>query len=93
VYDGNVPEVGRFELHMGPFHDFALFRGVQDDHRAHDSADNLLRPHLVEVDGTYGHRTWDVGGLRLEVTLAGGSRSECESWWLTLTRSNSNSSD
>ena len=38
-----------FELHMGPYHEFALFRGVQDEHRDHGSAENLLRPHTVEL--------------------------------------------
>jgi hypothetical protein len=29
---------------------------------------------------------WDVDGLHLEVVLAGGSREECESWFITLKR-------
>ena len=84
VYDGNLPGIGRFELHMGPYHDFALFRGVQDEHRDHASPDNLLAPHIVEVKGVLGRRVWDVGGLRLEVSLAGGSRTDCESWFILL---------
>ena len=37
VYDGRWPGMEPFELHMGPYHEFALFRGIQDDHRDHTS--------------------------------------------------------
>ena len=33
VYDAKWPGVEPFELHLGPYHEFALFRGIQDDHR------------------------------------------------------------
>ena len=92
IYDGKLPGFGPFELHMGPYHEFALFRGVQDDHRDHGSADNLLRPHNVEVAGGAGKQKWEAAGLRLEVALAGGSREDCESWWVTLRRADSSSS-
>ena len=91
VYDGKWPGMGPFELHMGPYHEFALFRGVQDGHRDHNSSDNLLRPFNVELRGRAAHQTWDTAGLRLEVTLAGGSREECESWYLTVQRSSATS--
>jgi hypothetical protein len=93
VYDGKWPGLPPFELHMGPYHDFALFRGIQDEHRDHGSPDNLLNPHTVELSGKQAHHTWDVGGLHLEVSLAGGSREECESWYLTMTRSRTTSSN
>jgi hypothetical protein len=91
VYDGRWAGIAPFELHMGPYHDFALFRGIQDAHREHDSAENLLRPHTVELLGNRARHTWDIPGLHLEVRLAGGSRDECESWYVTLTPVSSSS--
>jgi hypothetical protein len=92
VFDGALPGVGPFELHMGPYHEFALFRGVQEEHRDHTSADNLLKPYTVEIVGDAGRQTWNAAGLRLEVSLAGGSREECESWWVQLRRADTSSS-
>jgi hypothetical protein len=91
VYDGKWPGLGPFELHMGPYHEFALYRGIQDAHRDHSSAENLLRPFKVELQGNSAHQSWDVAGMHLEVGLAGGSREECESWYVTLTRSTTSS--
>jgi len=92
VYDSKLQGLGPFELHMGPYHEFALFRGVQDDHREHSSADNLLRPYTVEVVANAARHSWDVAGLHLEVALAGGSREDCESWWVQLRRTDTTSS-
>jgi hypothetical protein len=92
VYDGNLPGFGPFELHMGPYHEFALFRGVQDEHRSHGSDKNLLQPYNVEVAGAFGKHKWEAAGLQLEVVLAGGSREDCESWVVMLTRAASSSS-
>ena len=87
VYDGKWPGIAPFELHMGPFHEFGLFKGIQDDHRDHAAGENLLRPHKIEPKGGSARHTWDVAGLHLEATLAGGSSDQCESWYLTLRRS------
>lgn len=86
IYDAKVPGIGPFELHMGPYHEFALFRGVQDAHREHNAAGNLLKPFDVQIVSNTARQTWNVAGLHLDVRLAGGSRDECESWFLTLTR-------
>ena len=91
VYDGKWAGLPPFELHMGPYHEFALFAGIQDDHRDHTAADNLLRPFNIELVGNNAHQSWDVAGLHLDVTLAGGSREQCESWYVTLKRSNTSS--
>ena len=92
VYDGKWSGLPPFELHMGPFHDFALFRGILDEHRRHDAGDNLLQPHTVELTGGSARQTWDVAGLHFEATLAGGSSDQCESWYITLRRSAASSS-
>jgi len=86
VYDHMVNGAGRFEVHLGPKRDFAIFKGVQEEHRDHDSPENLLTPHVVElVAGRAKHR-WEIPSLNLAftVTLAGGSRMECESWFIVL---------
>ena len=91
VYDGKWAGSAPFELHMGPYHEFALYRGIQDDHRDHQSADNLLKPHNVETRANAARQSWDVDGLHLEVALSGGSREDCESWYVTLKRSDTTS--
>ena len=92
IYDAKWSGLEPFELHMGPYHEFALFRGIQDAHRDHTSPENLLKPFNVDVRGNRARQSWDVPGLHLEVVLAGGSREECESWFVTLKRSGSSSS-
>ena len=86
VYDHVVKGVGRFEVHLGPRRDFAIFAGVQEEHRDHDSAANLLKPHVVQLDGGRARHRWDIPSLNLAftVTLAGGSRMDCESWFIVL---------
>jgi len=93
VYDGRWDGIPPFELHMGPYHEFALFRGILDEHRDHASSDNLLRPFTVELTANTAKQVWDVNGLHLEVVLAGGSREECESWFVTLRRGTSTASE
>jgi hypothetical protein len=84
VYDHVVNGVGRFEVHMGPRDEFAIFKGVQDEHRDHASADNLLRPYRVVMEAGRAKQRWEIPSLELvfTVTLAGGSRSDCETWFV-----------
>ncbi len=84
IYDGKLPGLGPFEFHMGPYHEFALFRGVQDEHRDHRSTENLLKPYNVPVVGTEAKQRWETAGVRIDVVLAGGSREDCESWFVSL---------
>jgi hypothetical protein len=86
VYDHVVNGVGLFEVHLGPRREFAIFRGVQDQHREHESPDNLLKPYRVLMEGGRARQRWDVPSLKvsLTVTLAGGSFSDCESWYVLL---------
>ena len=86
VYDHLVNGVGQFEVHMGPRREFAIFTGVQDAHRDHESPDNLLKPFRVLLESGRAKRRWDIPSLNLSftVTLAGGSRTDCESWYILL---------
>jgi len=86
VYDHVVNGVGKFELHMGPHREFALFKDVQDEHRAHDSPDNLLKPFRLTLDASRAKQRWEIPSLNLAftVTLAGVSRMDCESWFILL---------
>ena len=86
VYDHVVNGVGKFEVHMGPRREFAIFKGVQDDHRDHASAENLLKPYRVPMESGRAKQHWDIPslGVAFTVTLAGGSRSDCESWFILL---------
>ena len=86
VYDHVVSGVGRFEVHMGPRREFAIFAGVQDQHREHDVPENLLKPFRVELESSRAKQHWEIPSLNLAltVTLAGGSRMDCESWFLLL---------
>jgi hypothetical protein len=72
VYDHVVNSVGRFEVHMGPRNEFAMFKGVQDDHREHTTADNLLNPSSVPMESGRATQRWEVPslGVALTVTLA-----------------------
>lgn len=78
VYD--QPQLG-LEVHLGPNDEFAIFRGIQDEHRDHRSPDNLLFPEY-RVRG--GHHRWETDNAVFEVTRAGGSRRDCRSYWITL---------
>jgi hypothetical protein len=87
VYDHVVNGVGQYEVHMGPRREFAIFAGVQDEHRDHQSPDNLLKPYLVPMDVNHNAKArWEIPslGLVFTVTLAGGSRTDCESWFVLL---------
>jgi hypothetical protein len=86
VYDHVVNGIAKFEVHMGPRREFAIFQGVQEEHRAHDSPANLLRPYRLEVEGNLASHEWKIPSLNLvfTATLSGGSRGDCESWYILL---------
>ena len=84
VYDGKWPGIGPFELHMGPFHEFALFRGIQDEHREHLYLPTTSQAVQRGNDGEPRAADRDVAGLRLEVAAGGGGREDCESWFVIL---------
>src|SRR5712672_784692 len=86
VYDHVVNGVGQFEVHMGPRREFAIFKGVQDEHRDHESPENLLKPFRVTFENGRAKQHWEIPSLNLSftATMAGGSRTDCESWYLLL---------
>ena len=86
VYDHRVNGVPKFEVHLGPRREFAIFDGVQEEHREHDSPANLLRPYRLDGEGNLAKHEWKIPSLNLvfTATLAGGSRSDCESWYILL---------
>ena len=86
VYDHVVNGVPQFEVHMGPRAEFAIFKGVQEQHREHAAPDNLLSPHQVATEGGRARQRWEIPALDLAftATLAGGSRSDCDSWFVLL---------
>jgi hypothetical protein len=86
VYDHVVNGVGKFEVHMGPRREFAIFTNVQDEHRDHGSPENLLKPYVVTMEAGRAKRRWEIPSLNLVFTaaLAGGSRTDCESWFIVL---------
>jgi hypothetical protein len=86
VYDHVVNGVGLFEVHLGPRREFAIFKGVQEAHRDHASPDNLLQPYRVIVRNGRGKQRWEIPSLNLafSVALAGGSRTDCDSWYIVL---------
>jgi hypothetical protein len=88
VYDHRENGVDRFELHLGPGREFALFEGVNDEHRTHDSAANLLQPHTVLPSGNRASYRWQAPslGVILSVFMAGEPRPGCESWFVVLSR-------
>jgi len=62
------------------------FKGVQEAHRDHDSPENLLKPYRVPLDAGRAKQRWEIPSLSLAftATLAGGSRTDCESWFIIL---------
>src|SRR5690242_18671945 len=67
------------EVHLGPGDEFAMFKGIQDEHRDHRSPENLLRPDRVRGP----RQRWELPDLVFEVVRAGGSRHDCHSFWIT----------
>ncbi len=86
VYDHVVNGVPQFEVHLGPRREFAIFPSVQDDHRDHASLENLLKPYRVSMVGSRASQRWEIPSLKLAftVTLGGGARTDCESWFILL---------
>lgn len=77
-----------WEFHMGPHDEFALFRGSSPMEQGHDTRLNLLRPayHVFDVETFRGDRTWTALNLWINVVAAGGSRTDCQSFYVLIER-------
>jgi len=86
IYDHYVNSVPQFEVHLGPRREFAIFKGVQEEHREHNESSNLLKPYRVLMEGSRARQHWDIPSLNLSftVSLGGGSTTDCESWYILL---------
>ena len=86
IYDHFVNSVPQYEVHLGPRREFAIFKGVEEEHREHESRQNLLQPFRVLMEGSRARQHWDVPSLNLSftVSLGGGSTTDCESWYILL---------
>jgi hypothetical protein len=86
VYDHVVNGVAQYEVHLGPGREFAIFIGVQDDHRSHNAPENLLKPYRVPMEGTRARQRWEISELNVafSVAMAGGSRTDCANWFILL---------
>ena len=86
IYDHFVNSVPQFEVHLGPRREFAIFKGVQEEHREHEVRENLLRPYRVTMEGSRARQHWEIPSLNLSftVSLGGGSMMDCESWYILL---------
>lgn len=80
-----------WSLHMGPNDEFALYRpGAEppDGDHDHEGTGNLLGPaYRVSMLSTYrGVRRWAISSLKLWISVvrAGGSRQECESFFIRI---------
>jgi hypothetical protein len=87
IWDYVYQDKWHFEFHMGPNHEFALYR-VQQDEEKHDHSDELneLKPHVVETQSNKAKQVWSLPDVRVSVVLAGGSQDRCESWFVTIER-------
>jgi hypothetical protein len=86
IYDHKVEGEPEYEVHLGPANEFAIFKGIQQAHRPHDSPENLLKPYQVPVNGSDAKEHWTIPSLNLsfDVAEAGGSYTTCMSWYITL---------
>src|SRR5262245_38098256 len=73
------------EVHLGPKWEFAIFRGIQDDHRPHEGAALRLNSEPNNGQLRYKATSKDLG-VRFEAILAGGSKLFCESFVVSLER-------
>lgn len=88
-----------WDLHLGPYHDFAIYKRVDDpilswlqsdegdmpDH-FHEDKNLLGNSHHVDPEYNRAKRTWTIPslGLWINVVMAGGSQEDCESFVILI---------
>src|SRR6266404_4446111 len=91
VYDRyeivNGKQKWAWSLHMGPYDEFGLYAAKDSPSGDHDHTqlENRLGPNYnVTQQYGRGRRTWALPslGIWLNIVLAGGSREECESFFI-----------
>lgn len=85
VFEYRVNGVLKWSLHLGPKDQFALYPDLGPDGPDHThDVGNLLTPEYIVSTS----KTWAVPTLKLkvDVVLAGGSRDECESYYVQVER-------
>ena len=90
IYEHCVNKVCKWELHMGPGDEFALYRfpGPPDAEHTHATPDNYLYPayRIGDLETWRGKRNWGIDALKLwvSISMAGGSRNDCESFYVVV---------
>lgn len=84
IYDYHLNGKHLWSFHMGPYKEFALFKGSLSEDTPHESTLNLLGPAYTynAFKTKVGGRNWSVPTLHLKVNVVetGGSREECEAY-------------
>ena len=89
AYDHYVNGKQLWSFHLGPFDDWALFKGTEPDGDDHDSPLNLLAAHhALSLPTINGARQWSVPSLKLWISVVqgGGSRDQCMGWYVRVER-------
>ncbi len=84
IYPYLVNGAFKWEFHFGPYHEFGLYVAEQPDEHDHRDELNLLAPNYTAETGRNMER--DVPSLKLHVSVhaGGGSRDDCESYYVTV---------
>jgi len=92
IYEYRILGKYQWEFHMGPYHEFGLYRQPQPDDHQHDTPSNLLKPDYHIIPHVWNSNLidndWNVPTLKLTVSAhaAGGSLDDCETVIIRITK-------